>query len=150
MEVFWTTFATVISGMLLFLLSEWIREIIFVPYHEFQQLKAKVSYTLTKYANVYTSPVSLDEALKYPEQKARYDDASVQLRDIASELDGYIERRYRFQPGVPTRDKLYDAARGMTGLSNSLYTYNPQDKWFDAEEKREETIRKCLGLYHKG
>ena len=113
------TFATVISGVLVFVLCEYIKEIWLKPLQEYRQLKRKVSYLLANYAMYYCNPIVYQTSAV--ESNTKYQEAAQELREAACELRGFIEVLPRFHLGIPPRDNLYNATENMIGLSNSFF-----------------------------
>ena len=113
-----TVFVTVLSGVLVFALSEWLKEIWLTPLQNYKKLRAKVSMALTMYACYYHNPVDIAEHNDtLPEG---YKDASEKLRALASELRAFIETLSWCKLGIPLKSALYDASAYLMGLSNGM------------------------------
>jgi hypothetical protein len=145
MNFLFDTLITIVSSLFLLILSELVKEIFFVPFQEYKKLKAKVASALMLYAKEYANPITIETYNKDAEQKERYKKASDSLREIASELEGFIEKRNLCQPGVPKKALLYNAARQFTGLANGVYGREKDSLEFTL--KRQDEIKKSLRLY---
>lgn len=142
-SIFLTIFGTVVSGVVVFVFSEIIKEIWLTPLQEYKKIKSKVSFILIMYANKYENPISLKQ-----QHDKTYDEASSELRKIASELRAFIETLSWFKPLIPRKANLYKASARIIGLSNSLI--GPEcslSKMCDENLKRESDIYDCLKLY---
>lgn len=108
-----TIFVTVISGVLVFALSEWLKEIWLTPLQNYKKLKAKVSWSLTMYACFYSNPVnSSDETERFTDD---YRNAQIELRYLASELRAFIETLSWCKIGIPPKKDIYDASANLIG-----------------------------------
>lgn len=114
-----TILLTVISGVLVYILSEIMKEIWLSPLQKYKALKHDISYKLAYYARYYSNVIDMahgDDALV-----EKYRAAGDDLRCLACELRGFIETLSWFKPMIPSRVDLYDAARELMGLSNGLF-----------------------------
>lgn len=148
MDVFWTVFGTVISGVLVYLLGEIVKEIWLDPSRHYKEIRGKVAYALSYYGNVYTDVIDLATAdMKYIEEHKRVSD---ELRILGCELGAIAAMRYSFSVGMPKADVLNNASGCLIGLSNSLFTpYNVPDASFDYARKNHDLaveIRQLLSL----
>ena len=115
-----TTFLTVISGVLVFVLSQLFLELIIVPNKTYKSLKERIGYTLAMYACYYTNPYRFDRE-DNARDKEEYTNASIEMRKIGSELSGYI--------GILPWYKCYKKKRlkkvrdCLIGISNGFYQY---------------------------
>lgn len=80
---------TVISGVLVFAVSEYLREIWVAPLQEYRKIKQKISYLLSFNARCYSNVIDPNHANK--SLVSEYDKAAIELRDAACQLKGFIE-----------------------------------------------------------
>lgn len=142
-----TIFVTVLSGVLVFAISEWLKEIWLTPLQNYKKLRGKVSKSLTLYACYYHSPVDIAEHDdKLPDD---YKTASEELRMLASELRAFIETLSWFKLGIPSKGDLYDASAHLIGLSNSMMVpYNNHfDRRLDNTIENENRVKRLLRIY---
>ena len=55
------TFGTVISGVLVYILSQLFHEIIITPYKKYKKIKSKIAYILVFYKNYYGNPYNIND-----------------------------------------------------------------------------------------
>lgn len=142
-----TIFVTVLSGVLVFAISEWLKEIWLTPLQNYKKLRGKVSRLLTMYACHYHNPVDIaDHNNKLPDD---YKIASEELRMLASELRAFIETLSWLKPGIPSKDDLYNASAHLIGLSNSMQVpYNTHfDRRIDDSIENENEVKRLLKIY---
>ena len=89
-------FLTIISGIIVFSLSQWLLKFIFEPAHELKKSIGEVEYCLIYYANCYSNPTGI---------KAEYLlKSSDEFRERESRLlavaNGLGKFRYRFLIGI--------------------------------------------------
>ncbi len=138
------TFLTVISGVLVFVISQMFNEYWLRPIQNYKELRAKISYGLTLYANLYMNPVKYE--LLY-ETKER-DSASNELRMLAAEVDSFIELRPWGNVFIARKKVLAAVSKKLIGLSNNFYSPHP-DIATDHNEKRCKEIYKLLRIKNK-
>ena len=109
-----STFLTIISGVFVFVLSQLFNEYYLKPIHEYKKLRAKISYSLILYANLYINPVetkNITEDVKV---------ASYEMRKLAAEVNSMIEIRPSICPNIPKKSVLYDVSKNLIGISNGF------------------------------
>ena len=116
------TFVTVISGVLVFVLTQLYTEFCLRPMQEYKNLKGKIAKALVLYANLYANPIKnmIGENSHY------WREAEDEVRNLAAEVEAFAEiKPVRFlAPSIPNRYKLKEASRSLIGLSNSfIYEY---------------------------
>ena len=136
------TFLTVLSGTLVYVLSQLFLELIINPRKEYKKLKQKVLYNISMYCCYYTSPYNLLSEKSNVRPIDEYKMASIELRKIGSEFASYIGivPKIRFNK----RKKMLEVQQSLIGLSNGLYiyeNYNPRKDSIECEK----TIKKNLG-----
>lgn len=142
-----TTLVTVLSGVIVFVVCEHLKEIWLKPLQEYRQLKRRVSYLLTNYANYYCNPIGCQTT--DVTKKEEYHKAAQEIREAACELRGFIEVLPRFHPGIPSPEKLFTATGDMIGLSNSFSSPGTEG-YYDTildNTRRRDIIRENLGFY---
>ena len=107
---------TVISGVLVFVLSQLFIEYYLKPIQDYKALKAKIAYTLVYYACYYCNPQSSDD--KNGMQK----ESSNELRKLASETMAFAQIRPKFNLSIPSKDDLLDVKSLLILLSNSCFS----------------------------
>lgn len=116
-----TTFLTVISGVFVFVISQYFLELIINPMREYKQIRNKIGYVMTMYACYYSNPYNYDKKESSDEIKI-YENVSNELRRTGAELSGYIATIPRFR--ICKIKKLNDVKRYLIGLSNGLFIHN--------------------------
>ena len=76
------TFLTILSGVIVFIISQLIFEFIIKPREEFNKLKGEIFCCLTMYANIIANPLRYSSIKDISENK-EYLDASKNIRFIA-------------------------------------------------------------------
>lgn len=142
-----TVVITVLSGVLVFVISEWLKEIWLTPLQNYKKLRGKVSKSLTMYACYYHNPVDIaDHDNKLPDD---YKTASEELRMLASELRAFIETLSWCKWGIPSKKDLYEASACLIGLSNSIpLPYNRYyDRRLNNSMENENEVKRLLRIY---
>lgn len=121
------TFLTVVSGTLVYVLSQLFLELIINPRKEYKKMKQKVLYNINMYCCYYTSPYNLIRENSNVRPIEEYKTASTELKKIGSEFASYIGTvpKFRFKK----RKKLLEVQQSLIGLANGLYiykNYNPR------------------------
>ncbi len=128
------TFLTVVSGTIVYVLSQLFLELIINPRKEYKKLKQKVLYTISLYCCYYANPYNKlkEDSNMRPEEE--YKIASTELRKIGAEFASYIGivPKYRLKK----RKKLLEVQQSLIGLSNGMYIYrdyNPRKDNIDCD-----------------
>lgn len=125
MEVVWTIFGTVISGVFVYVVSEYIHETSLRRIREYQDIRRKAAYVLTMYACHYTNVVDETES---HEKRKQADEESQDMRKTASELRAFCETLpdgvWLFKKQIPPKKDLFNASAFMIGISNSFFQTN--------------------------
>lgn len=137
-----TVFLTVISGVITFVLGQLIIKLFIDPVHDFRRAIADIALALIEYANVYANP---GVAGSETEKKA-----SEELRRLSSRLNAqmYLILYYRITGkifGLPSREKVVDAASNLIGLSNGVFRSASDLVLVNVE--RADKIRDVLGIF---
>ena len=138
------SFTTILSGVVLYLLGQYFHIIWLIPLQEYKKIRSEIARKLLLYANVYSNVVRSDE--KCEEWKKEHIVVMDQIRDLAAELEGYIQTLYWFKPGIPSKKKLSQVVTCLVGLSNScIDPYPAQQSKMNHDEA--DKIRKLLKIY---
>lgn len=117
-------FLTILSGVIVFIISQLIFEFIIKPREEFNKLKGEIFCCLTMYANIIANPLRYSSIKDVSENK-EYLDASKNIRFIASRFAGVLES-HKF---VCRKKKYYSVTSNLIKLSNNL--------WIDKRSKKD-------------
>jgi hypothetical protein len=137
-----TIFITVLSGVITFVIGQLILKLLIDPVHDFRRTVAEIALALIQYANVYANPgVAGSEVEKK---------SSEELRRLSSRLNAqmYLIPYYRITArifGLPSRDKVVDAASCLIGLSNGVFKSASNLVLVNVE--RADKIRNALGIF---
>lgn len=136
------TFLTVVSGTIVYALSQLFLELFINPRKEYKQLKQKVLFIINMYCCYYTSPYNLLKEKFNVRPVEEYRIASTELRKIGSEFASYIGTvpKFRFKK----RKKLLEVQQSLISLSNGLYIYRDYNPSKDNMEC-DKVIKKNLG-----
>lgn len=118
------TFLTVLSGVIVFIISQLIFEFIVKPREEFNKLKGEIICCLTMYDNIVANPLIYSNINEVRDCK-EYLDASKNIRFIASRFAGILES-HKF---VCRKKKYYTVTNDLIRLSNNL--------WIDKRSKKD-------------
>jgi hypothetical protein len=118
MAQFWTVFITVISGVLVYVISELLKTLWLEPLQNYKKIKGQISYIITMYANIYTNPIDIAKTnnILPDDYKVAYDE----LRKKACELRAFIATLFWLKIFIPKKKNLYEVSACLIGLSNSL------------------------------
>lgn len=122
-----TVFVTVISGVLVYALSELLKEIWLFPLREYKKQKQRIAYLLAFYGVAISSPCGHDYISEL------HTEANEQIRLAGAELSAYAQTLFWFKPGIPSKEALAKAADAMNRLSSQIVHV-------DHDRKREITI----------
>ena len=135
-------FITVISGVLVFVLGQIVNEYYIKPIHNYKELRAKISYSLILYANLYANPVLFNS--NNLNKNAESDHASMELRRLAAEIAAMIELKPMLCPFIANKDTLFEVSRNLIGLSNGFYCTD--SNMARDNEKRRNEICDLIGI----
>lgn len=136
------TFLTVVSGTIVYVLSQLFLELVINPRKEYKQLKQRVIYTISMYCCYYTSPYDLLKEDSNVRPIEEYKIASTELRKIGSEFASYMGTVSKFR--LKKRSRLLQVQQSLIGLSNGLYIYRDYNPSKDNREC-DKIIKKNLG-----
>ncbi|WP_316607199.1 hypothetical protein [uncultured Ruminococcus sp.] len=140
----WITFGiTLLSGVIVFILGQILFTLWITPLQKYREIKQKIAYHLTYQARYYSDPaLKVDKA-----NRDELDKASNELRDIASELQGFIEIMPFIHIGIPSKNDLLETSKNLIGLSNGLFAWRSnKDIQIEQNRKLVNDIRKRIKL----
>lgn len=138
-----TIFLTILSGVIIFVLGQLTLKLLIEPIHECRRTITDIAFSLIDYANIYGNPgVAGNEAEKQ---------ASKELRRLSSCLNAqmYLIPYYRFISkifGLPSRNRVVEAASNLIGLSNGVVKAASADIIL-VNVERVDKIRNALGIF---
>jgi hypothetical protein len=137
LKIIWTALATLIGGIIIYVIGRTIEKFVLEPIQEYRKTLANISDTFIFYANVYsnTSVSSLED--KTATSKA--------IRKLASDLAAKTHQItfYKFffkLKVIPSYNNSMDAVSTLIGFSNSMW-HSTFDE-IDARRQRIETLLK--------
>lgn len=140
---------TVLSGVVVYILSQWYTEFILRPIQEYKQLKAKVAKLLIMHARYYSNPRFYDNAGDYPEWTV----ASDEIRELAAEVAAFAEikpQQFLVLWAIPSKKKLFVAYKYLIGISNAFFTSrNSEERSVDRIYDYPDIIRKNMGISYR-
>ena len=148
LEKFWRFISTeptstIIAGVVVYVVCEWLKEVWLSPIQEYKKLKAKASQMLILYANLYTNPANLANG-----KNENYDKASDEMRILASELSAFTETMPFIHIGIPGAENIAIASKNLIGIANSFYTANADEIYtkIDHAHKYRDAVKQHLNL----
>lgn len=139
-----TTFLTIVSGVLVYVLNQWYKESIINPEKKYKELRQRIIYTITLYCCYYTNPYNPFKEEENVRMKEEYDLGSSEMRKIGAELAGYIgtipKVRYK------RIRKLNNVLQSLIGISNGFYNLSNNCDIAEANMKREKIIKEELNF----
>ena len=139
-----TTFLTVLSGVLVYVLNQWYKESIINPEKKYKELRQRIIYTITLYSCYYNNPYNPFKEEENVRMKEEYDLGSSEMRKIGAELAGYIgtipKVRYK------RIRKLNNVLHSVIGISNGFYKVSDHSDIEEANMKREKIIKEELNF----
>ena len=134
-------FITIITGLILYILSQFFIEFFVNPKKEYRSLKQRIIYTIKMYCCYYSNPYNVQNESKNVRNKDEYDLASLEMRKIGAELASYIGNipKIRFIK----KKKLNKVLDSLIGLSNGFYNVAGYDT-IKENKQCENIIKKYL------
>ena len=127
---------TVISGVLVFVLGQLFNEYFLKPIQEYKQLRAKISYSLTYYADLYMNPIEFNKDIEN-----RWKNGSQKMRELSAEVRATIELRPFGNIFIPKKKKLRKVADSIMGISNGFFTTKNVDRYTQNNEYRNQIYK---------
>lgn len=139
----WEMVSTVVAGVLVFVVCEWLKEVWLSPLQEYKKLKAKVSKMLIVHAQYYANPITIDHKMN-----DEYSKASSEMRELASEVSAFAEVIPSIHLGIPDAKSIVEAGTYLIGLSNGFYVGTEDTASIHSKQNTEtrEIIKKLLKL----
>lgn len=138
-----STFLTVISGVLVYVVSQYFLEFVINPLKEYRVLKQRIMYLITMYSCYYTNPYNLLDTQRNIRDKREYDEASVLFRKMGSDLAGYVGMLPWYM--WIKKKRLTNVLHELIGISNGFYIvtneYSPIRDNRDCERKIKELLK---------
>ena len=135
---------TVLSGTLVYVISQYFMYYIINPSREYKKIKSKIAYSLTMYSCYYHSPIYLKN-IKQQIIIDIYRDSCNEMRKIGSELSGYISTMSCLK--YKKRNELIEVSRNLIGLSNGFFVLsNDDNQTLKDNREYEKNIRKILKI----
>lgn len=131
-------FITIISGVVVFIISQIIMEKIIKPRDKFKEEKGKIVCYITMYANLIFNPCKMEDYKK----DNNYYQASQDIRMVASEFAGLLESH----PIVCRKKKYKDIVRSLIGISNGFHKVDNEDRTIDDNRELVNSIYKKFGI----
>lgn len=140
-------FFTVISGVLVYILSQWYDEYRRNPRLEYYEVRAKIKYYLLLHANLYSNPLQLADD-NSEEILLRYREASDDIRKVSAELSAVISKLPDKNKNIPTSEELNQVVGHLIEISNSFYMpYKVNDKTQGRENSKDKKeIERILNI----
>lgn len=111
-------FCTVIGGVLVFVISQWILELVIKPKVEYMRTVAKITYALNYYADVINNPMIIEKEKREEAFKffidSKYGQASEELRKLGCEIITFTFKSERNE----------HISKELIYLSNSMWVYS--------------------------
>lgn len=141
MDVLWTIFGTVISGVVVFVLGQIIQNYILEPIKVYNGIIGKIDNRLKYYANAIANPgLSLAGGLPINNM---YDESRVVLRELSCELESsYKQIPFR---SLFVRHRVIKDSKSISDAARLLIRVSNQTGVNDSNEDVEE-IRKLLSI----
>lgn len=135
-------FRTVLAGVFVFILSQCLLEFVINPYLKYRELKSKIEFTLTMYANYYSNPLYYDEEKSNEITVNNYRNASEEVRKMAAEVAGYIGNCSFFV----SKEKLKDVKSYLIYISNSFFKDDVEERLSKENKQMEKKIKELLKI----
>lgn len=139
-----TTFTTVLTGVLVYAISQFILELYINPRKKYKELKERIAYSITLYSCFYHNPYDLFNKENNAQAMELYSKASQEMRKMGAELAGYISTVPNFRKSK--KEKLKKALQGIIGISNGFFNNSENFNIIKDNINYEEIIKKNLGI----
>lgn len=147
-SIFLTAGLSILGGVTVFVIGQFVNEIIIEPYMRYRKLVRKIDKALIFFSDVYANP-GLPQ--KYPKMKKLYETARKTLRDLSCEFSatyGSIQWKNFFVKikWIVTLEEKDIVKKGLISLANLLWHSNDQLNVAERNLKTSEKIRKILKI----
>ena len=136
MDMFLKIFLTILSGVCVFIISQYILEFILKPLIEYRKVIAQIDNKLKLYANIITNPHRTDQL---PEN---YKKAKDEFRKLSCDLESTYKILLLFKP---KKEVISEAARDLIWISNAIGHIGKEVNPLEADKKID-NIRKLLKI----
>lgn len=125
MDIFWT----IISGVLVFALSQLVIEYYLKPIQDYKALKGKIAYALVYYACYYCNPRSASS------KDDMWNETSDALRKLSAETMAFAQIKPKSNIFIPSKNKLLKVKDCLMRMSNSCFDTNCTRQNYDSQKK---------------
>lgn len=130
-------FMTVISGVLVYAMSQLFNEYFLKPIQDYKNLRSKIAYSLTLYTNLFMNPVNKDKIKKEQE------DALQEIRVLSASVNAFIELRPKWNAFIPPKSELKKVSKALIGISHGFVA---DDIYMRIESNKKEVQTICSVL----
>ena len=135
-KLFGELFITILSGVIIFIISQYFLELLIKPCSRYKNIKYKILNKLKFYSRIITNPLEFEyfeesPALKteftkekrkeYQDKVNDYKKISDEIRMLSCELDEFYYAIPKFYRNFFINDEVDKASSNLIGLSNSLF-----------------------------
>jgi len=136
-----TVFSTVLSGVMIYVLGQFVVKLVIEPVQETKKAIAQISHSLIEYGDIIQNP-------GVP-AKEKTVEVSQHLRMLSAQLHSHLflvpcYRVTAFVFRLPARDKILMAAKQLMGLSSAIFSKSDA---YEEIAKRRAMICDSLGIY---
>ena len=136
-KILWTSCATLIGGIIIFVTGRTIEKFILEPLQEYKKTLSSISYNLIYYSNIYSNVKSVSDENKV--------EVSLTLRKLASELSAKTHqivfyKIFTWLKVIPNYNNSIEAVGTLIGFSNSLWN-SELHEINDRREKIEQLLK---------
>lgn len=128
MDIFWTIFGTVISGVVVFVVSQLIMEFLIKPHLEYKKLRNRIIVSINYYCNFLVNPFIINKANAEADfeelRSTKWMVASEEMRKLGSEMAVYNKKHSR------------DIHKNLIGLSNGVWQYKNSQEQLGIQNKK--------------
>ncbi len=118
---------TLTTGVLLFIISQYILELIIKPHKRYNDIKSEVQNKVKFYAGVITSPLVFEAGKTENDSVVKnYMEASKEIRKLSCDLESIYYSVPKFIRNIfikENEEAVLEAASLLIRLSNSLYVF---------------------------
>ena len=140
-EITLTVLGTVVSGVIVFIVGEYLKEALIVPYHKYREFRGKVAHHLVLYSNRISNPSGNTIT-----DRETYRHISNELRELAAEL---VALNTVMVSSKQKKNKRKDTISRLINLSNCL-VINNNSSYLDTNQENLEIIRENLDIKRFG
>lgn len=121
-SIFWT----VISGVIIFIFSQYFLELILKPYIEYKKVKSEIANKLKYYSKEICNPINLNSTsmignANLEQVISRYSLVSDEVRKLSCDLEASFYNNFSFIRKYLIKDKVSEASILLIAISNRLF-----------------------------